>query len=67
MQEALVYFIVLCAAIVAFRRYAPKTWRERLRSAWISFARRLGFKMKEPERHVVQRVSLDALKRSAKK
>jgi hypothetical protein len=44
MQDTLVYLIVLCAALVSFRRYAPTPWRRALDERMRRIATRFGWK-----------------------
>ena len=70
MQEALVYLIVLCALIVSFRRYAPKSWQRALKSAVRRVALKLGLPVaveEETPSGSVTRVSLADMKRTMPK
>ncbi len=64
MQAALAYFIVLCAAIVVVRRYAPGFARRV--GEWLrALAARVGWRIAEPPRaKVVMKMSPEALKRT---
>ena len=64
MQELLAYFIVLCAAIVGVRRFAPGFAR-RVQEWLRKQAARLGWRIAEaPRKTVVMTMSPDALKRT---